>query len=272
MDQQQRFVEWIVEQLKVYGPTVIGAVLTLIIGWIVARILKAVVRRILQRAKVEPTLTGFVVNFTYALLLTLVIISAIQRLGVSTASFVAVIAAAGLAVGFALQGSLANFAAGVMVILFHPFKVGDYVDAGGVAGVVEEVQIFATVLRTPDNKRVIAPNSAITGSTITNYSANDTRRVDLVFGIGYGDDIAKAKTIINQILSKEERILKDPEPTIAVGELADSSVNIVVRPWVKTPDYWPVLFDLTEAIKLEFDVQGITIPFPQRDVHMYQAA
>ncbi len=272
MGQQEPWVQWIVEQLKVYGPTVIAAVVTLIVGWIVARILKGIVRRLLHRAKVEPTLTGFVVNVTYALLLTLVIISAIQRLGVSTASFVAVVGAAGLAVGFALQGSLANFASGVMVILFHPFKVGDYVEAGGIGGVVEEVQIFATVLRTPDNKRIIAPNSAITGGTITNYSANDTRRVDLVFGIGYGDDIAKAKTIIEQVLSKDDRILKDPEPTIAVAELADSSVNIVVRPWVKTPDYWPVLFDLTEGIKLTFDAQGITIPFPQRDVHMYQAA
>jgi len=262
----------LVSLAKLYGPKVIGALLTLIIGWIVARILRRVVRRVLQRAKVEPTLAGFLVNMTYALLMTLVAISAVQRLGVAATSFIAVLGAAGLAVGFALQGSLSNFAAGVMLILFHPFKAGDYVEAGGVSGTVEEIQIFATQLRTPDNKRVIVPNSSIVGGTITNYSANDTRRVDLVFGIGYGDDIAKAKELIKQILSEEGRILEDPKPTIAVSELADSSVNFVVRPWVKTADYWDVYFHLTETVKLRFDAAGISIPFPQRDVHVFQAA
>ncbi|MGD2109083.1 MAG: mechanosensitive ion channel [Phycisphaerae bacterium] len=262
----------VLDFINLYGPVALKAVATLVLGWIAARIIRGIVRRVLHRAKVEPTLTGFVVNMTYALLLALVVVSAIQKLGVPTASFVAVIGAAGLAIGFALQGSLANFAAGVMVILFKPFKVGDYVEAGGIAGTVQEVQVFATVLRTPDNKRVIAPNSAITGGTITNYSANDTRRVDLVFGIGYGDDIAKAKALIEQILSEESRILEDPAPTVAVLELADSSVNFAVRPWVKTPDYWNVLFYLTETIKLRFDAEGISIPFPQRDVHIFQAA
>jgi len=272
MDQAQTFQDGLMHFAMLYGPKVVGALLTLIVGWIVARILRGILRRVLHRAKVEATLTGFLVNMTYALLMTMVVISAIQRLGVEATSFIAVLGAVGLAVGFALQGSLSNFAAGVMLILFHPFKAGDFVEAGGVSGVVEEIQIFATQMRTPDNKRVIVPNSSISGGTITNYSANDTRRVDLVFGISYGDDIAKAKGLIDQIISEEKRILEDPEPTIAVSELADSSVNIVVRPWVKTADYWDVYFHLTETIKLRFDAEGITIPFPQRDVHMFQAA
>lgn len=258
--------------LALYGPIAVKALVTLIVGWIVARVLTGVVRRIMHKAKVESTLIGFVANLTFTLLMTLVVISAVQNLGVPTASFVAVVGAAGLAVGFALQGSLANFAAGVMLIIFHPFKAGDFVEAGGVSGTVEEVQIFATVLKTPDNKRVIVPNSAITGGTITNYSANDTRRVDLVFGIGYRDDIDKAKDVLENILAQDERVLKDPKATIAVAELADSSVNLVVRPWVKTPDYWKVLFDLTEAVKQRFDAESISIPFPQRDVHVRQVA
>ena len=255
-----------------WGPAVISAVATLIIGWIVAKILRGILRRVMTRAKVEPTLTGFLSSLFYIAAMTLVVVSAIGKLGVQTMSFVAVLGAAGLAVGFALQGSLANFAAGVLLIIFRPFKVGDYVEAGGVAGSVEEIQIFATHFKTPDNKAVIVPNAAISGGNITNYSAKDTRRIDLVFGIGYGDDIRKAKEILAGILAKDDRILKDPEPTVAVGELGESSVNIVCRPWVKTVDYWAVLFDVTEAVKTQFDAQGITIPFPQQDVHMYQAA
>ena len=226
----------------------------------------------MHKANVEATLIGFATNLTFTLLMTLVVISAVQKLGVPTTSFVAVVGAAGLAIGFALQGSLANFAAGVMVIIFRPFKAGDFVEAGGVSGTVEEVQIFATVLKTPDNKRVILPNSAITCGTITNYSTNDTRRVDLVFGIGYGDDIKKAKTVLEDILAQDARVLKDPAPTVAVSELADSSVNIVVRPWVKTPDYWSVHCDVTEAVKQRFDEERLSIPFPQRDIHLHQVA
>jgi small conductance mechanosensitive channel len=202
--------------------------------------------------------------------MTFVIVAAIGTLGVQTTSFVAVLGAAGLAVGFALQGSLSNFAAGVMLIVFRPFKAGDYVEAGGTAGSVQEVSIFTTVMKTPDNKKVIIPNSQITGGSITNYSAMETRRVDMVFGIGYGDNIKQAKDTLEQILAADERILKDPAPTIAVSELADSSVNFVVRPWVKTADYWAVYFDLTEKVKLTFDEKGISIPFPQQDVHMHQ--
>ncbi len=258
--------------LETYGPAVLKALATLIIGWIVAKIITGVVRRLMIKSKVDPTLSGFAGKLTYMVLMTLVAISAIQTLGVATTSFVAVIGAAGLAIGFALQGSLANFAAGTMLILFRPFKVGDYVEAGGVSGIVEELEVFVTTLRTPDNKKVIVPNAIISGGTITNYSANPTRRIDLVFGIGYDDDLKKAKKILEEILAKDDRILKDPAVTIAVGELADSSVNFVVRPWVKTADYWDVHFDLTEAVKLEFDAQGISIPFPQQDVHMHQVA
>lgn len=264
----ERFQEWLGD----IGPVVLEALLILLLGWIVSRIITRIVRGVMRKARVEPTLVGFLGNLTFALLMTMVVISAVQKLGVHTTSFVAVLGAAGLAIGFALQGSLANLAAGVMLILFRPFKAGDYVEAGGVSGAVTEVQIFATVLQTPDNKRVIVPNSSITDNTITNYSANDTRRVDLVFGIGYGDDIQKAKQVLEEVLAQDTRVLKDPAPTVAVSELADNSVNFVVRPWVRTADYWGVLFDVTEAVKQRFDAENISIPFPQRDVHLHQVA
>ncbi|MBN2447305.1 MAG: mechanosensitive ion channel [Phycisphaerae bacterium] len=260
------------EFVAAHGPKVLAALATLIIGWIIARILTSVARRFMTRAKVEATLTGFACNLIYMGLLTLVIISAIGKLQVPTASFVAVIGAAGLAIGFALQGSLANFAAGVMLIIFRPFKVGDFVDAGGVSGVVSEIQVFATTIKTPDNKLIVVPNSSLTGGAITNYSAQPTRRVDLVFGIGYGDDIDKAKRTIADVFARDSRVLKDPEPTIAVSELGSSSVNIAARPWVNTGDYWAVYFDTLEAVKKAFDAGGITIPFPQQDVHMHQVA
>jgi len=260
------------DQLVKYAPAVLKAVLTLFFGWIVARILRSVARKIMIKAKIETTLVGFICNLTYAVLMTLVIVSTVQALGIATTSFVAVLGAAGLAVGFALQGSLANFAAGVMLIIFRPFKAGDFVEVGGVNGSVEEVQIFATMMKTPDNKRVVVPNSSITGGTITNYSAKDTRRVDMVFGIGYDDDIKKAKGVLEEILAKDDRILADPAPKVAVSELGDSSVNFVCRPWVKTADYWDVFFDVTEAVKHRFDAENISIPFPQRDVHLHQVA
>lgn len=262
----------IVDSAASWGPLLAAALATLIIGWIVARILTGILRRVMNRSNVDATLAGFAASLSYIGLMTLVVIAALGKLGVETTSFIAVIGAAGLAIGFALQGSLANFAAGVMLIIFRPFKVGDYVEAGGVAGSVEEIQIFATLFKTPDNRAIVVPNSAITAGTITNYSAKETRRVDMVFGIGYGDDMQKAKSIIADILARDERVLKDPAPTIAVSELAESSVNIIVRPWVKTADYWAVLSGTTEAVKTAFDAQGISIPFPQRDVHMFQVA
>ncbi len=258
--------------VEAYGPGVVKALLILIIGWIVAKMIRGIARRAMNRARMDPMLTGFFASLIYMGLMALVVISALGKLGVDTGSFAALIAAAGLAIGFALQGSLGNFASGVMLMFFRPFKLGDYVEAAGTAGVIEEIQVFATTLRTPDNKTIIVPNSGITGGNIINYSAKDTRRVDLVFGIGYGDDIAKAKQILSGILTKDERVLKDPAFTIAVSELADSSVNFVVRPWVKTADYWDVYFDVTERVKAEFDNQGVSIPFPQQDVHMHQVA
>jgi small conductance mechanosensitive channel len=266
----ESLVEKFQEAATSWGPSLVAALVVLLVGWWIARLLAAVVRRMMTRAEVDSTLVSFVSNLTYLGLMALVAITALGQLGINTTSFAAIIAAAGLAVGFALQGSLSNFAAGVMLIMFRPFKVGDYVEAGGVSGAVEEVQVFATRLRTPDNKEITVPNGQITGGSIVNYSAKDTRRIDLVFGIGYDDDLAKAKSILHEAVTDDDRVLQDPEPTIVVLELGDSSVNFAVRPWVKTGDYWPVYFDLTERIKLEFDAQGVSIPFPQTDVHLHQ--
>jgi small conductance mechanosensitive channel len=219
---------------------------------------------------VDETLVSFIVNLTYIVLMTFIIIAALGQLGVQTASFVAVLGAAGLAVGLALQGSLANFAAGVLMIIFKPFKVGDFIEAGGTSGVVEEIGIFTTELKSPDNKKVIIPNAKVTGDNIVNYTAKDKRRVDIIAGVSYEDDLDKVRKVLEEIITDDERILEDPSPTIGVLELADSSVNFVVRPWVKTADYWDVFFSTQEKIKKRFDAEGITIPFPQRDVHVYK--
>jgi small conductance mechanosensitive channel len=219
---------------------------------------------------VDPALISFASSIAYITILIFVIIAAIARLGIQTASFVAIVGAAGLAIGFALQGSLSNFAAGFLIITFKPFKIGDYVEGGGTAGIVEEIQIFTTVLNTPDNKVIIVPNSQMLGGTITNYSAKDTRRVDLVVGVSYGDDLTKVRQILQSIADADSRILKDPAPMIVVGELADSSVNFNYRLWVNTADYWGVYFDTTEAVKKRFDQEGVSIPFPQTDVHLYK--
>jgi small conductance mechanosensitive channel len=224
----------------------------------------------MEKREVDPTLQTFVGNMVYYALLTFVILAALSQIGIQTTSFIAVIGAAGLAVGLALQGSLANFAAGFLLIMFRPFKVGDFIEGAGVMGTVESLQIFTTQLRTPDNKKIIIPNASLTGDNIVNWSATGTRRVDMVFGIGYDDDIDRAKQVINEIIAADERILKDPKPQVAVSELADSSVNFVARPWVKTGDYWSVFFDTTEAVKKRFDAEGISIPYPQSDVHVYQ--
>lgn len=224
---------------------------------------------IMERRNVDALLASFTSNIAYVALVAFVIIAALSQLGIQTTSFIAIIGAAGLAIGLSLQGSLSNFASGVMIIAFRPFKVGDFIEAGGVAGVVEGIQIFSTQMRTGDNKAIIVPNSNITGSNITNYSAKDTRRVDMLFGIGYDDDIKLAKDILMELMQNDDRILKDPEPFVAVSELADSSVNFVVRPWVKSDDFWGVKFDYTEAVKLRFDSEGISIPYPQQDVHMH---
>ncbi len=239
--------------------------------WIAKRI-KHYIVVLMEKRELDAMLASFTSNIAYVTLVAFVVIAALSQLGIQTTSFVAIIGAAGLAIALSLQNSLSNFASGVMIVAFRPFKVGDFIEAGGVAGVVEGIQIFSTQMRTGDNKAIIVPNSSIIGGNIVNYSAKDTRRVDMVFGIGYEDDIKKAKDILNKLINEDERILKDPEPVVAVSELADSSINFVVRPWVKSGDYWPVLFDFTEAVKLTFDKEGISIPYPQRDLHVYNHA
>lgn len=258
------------EMLTVYGLKIIAAVIVFVVGQWIAKLLKNVTQKVMTKKGVDATIISFLVNLIYIALMTFVVLAALGQLGIQTTSFIAVIGAAGLAIGLALQGSLANFAAGFLMIIFRPFKVGDLIEAAGVLGVVEEIQVFTTQLKTPDNKTIIIPNAKLTADNITNFTAKATRRVDLVCGIGYGDDIDKAKKVLADILAQDERILKDPSPTIAVVELADSSVNFVVRPWVKTADYWNVYFDTTENIKKRFDSEGINIPFPQRDVHLYE--
>ena len=263
----QKILETLQERLIALLPDLLAAVAILVIGWIVTRIVTSLVRRALGRAQVDPTLVSFVANLVYFAGMALVVISVLGRIGVNTASFAAVIAAAGLAIGLAFQGTLANFAAGVLLIVFRPFKVGDYIEAGGVSGTVDEIQLFTTVLNTPDNRRVIVGNADVGASPITNYSFHATRRVDLVMGFGYSDDIDHAKRIVEGLLQADDRVLDDPAPQVVVAELADSSVNLYVRPWVRSADYWAVYFDLTEAMKKGFDEAGIEIPFPQRTVH-----
>jgi len=248
------------------------AALVFFFGRIVARVIVRLVDKLLNRANVDESLRKFLGDVIYSALLVVVVIAALERLGVKTTAAVAVLGAAGLAIGLALQGSLGNFASGVMIVGFRPYSVGDVVSVAGLTGKVEAVKIFNTVLMTPDNRRIIVPNGSITSGPIENITAMPTRRIDLVFGIGYGDDIDKAREIINKVLAAETRLLPDPEPQVAVAELADSSVNFVVRPWVKTEDYWGARFDLIETMKKEFDANGISIPFPQQDVHMHQVA
>lgn len=248
------------------------AIVIFYVGRTAARIVAKSIRKLMQSQEVDKILESFIGNLVYWALMAFVIIAAITQLGIETTSLIAIVGAAGLAVGLALQGSLSNFAAGVLIVMFRPYRVGDFVEAAGVSGVVVQVQILTTVLKTGDNKQIVVPNSQIMGSIITNYSANDTRRVDMVVGVSYSDDLDKVRDTIRELVAAEDRILKDPECTIAVSELADSSVNFVVRPWVKTADFWGVKFDLTEAIKKRFDKEGISIPFPQQDVHIIRDA
>jgi len=252
-----------------YSLKIVGAILIFIIGKWLARYLSKLLGKILKKNNMDETLTSFLGNITYYSLLLMVLIAAAGQLGINTTSFLTIVGAAGLAVGLALKDSLSNFASGVMIIMFRPFKVGDVVTAGGQTGKVESIAIFNTVLNTPDNQMVIVPNSSITADVITNINAKSTRRIDLVVGIGYDDNIGEAKSTLEDLIKTDSRILSDPAPTIAVSELADSSVNFVVRPWVKTADYWTVRFDLTEKIKLMFDEKSISFPYPQQDVHMY---
>ena len=266
----ENIMEKILEWGALYGTKVLGAIVILVVGRIVVGFVAKIIKKLMTRANLDETLVRFVYNLSKIALLTFVVIAALGTLGVQTASFVAIIGAAGLAVGFALQGSLSNFASGVMLIIFRPLKRGDLVEAAGQLGVVKEIHIFNTILTSLDNKRVIIPNSKVTGDVIVNYSAEGVLRVDMVFGISYGDHIPKAKTILENILKNDPRVLKDPEFTVAVSELGDSSVNFVVRPYVKVENYWGVYFDVTEKVKMTFDENNVSIPFPQRDLHLYQ--
>jgi small conductance mechanosensitive channel len=250
-----------------WGINIIMALLIFLVGKFVVSIIAKVIGSVMKKARVDNILVEFISSIVKTMLLLFVVVASLNQLGVNTTSLIALIGAAGLAIGLSLQSTLQNLAAGVMLIIFRPFRDGDFIDAGGVLGTVEKIQIFNTVMRTGDNREMIVPNGSIFGGTITNFSAKATRRVDMVFGIGYDDDIRKAKEVIKGILDADERVLKDPEPLIAVAELADSSVNFNVRPWCKSADYWDVYFDTHENIKLEFDKQNISIPYPQMDVH-----
>ena len=264
-------IEMLQELAMLYGVQLILALAIFIVGkWVVKRI-ASIVQRILAKNNVDPAIEHFVSSLVSWTLLFFVVIASLGQLGIQTASFVAILGAAGLAVGLALQGSLANFAAGVLILIFRPFKVGDFIEVAGVSGVVQKIQIFTTELHSPDNKKIIVPNGGVISGNITNYSANETRRVDMVFGIGYSDDIDAAKAVLQSVVAPEPRVLGEPAPTIAVVELADSSVNLVCRPWVNTADYWDVYFNITEAAKKALDAQGISIPFPQRDIHIHNA-
>ncbi|WP_025321828.1 mechanosensitive ion channel family protein [Deferrisoma camini] len=271
VDALQEALRSLIPLATTYGIQVIGAVFILLVGKVVAGATDNLTQRALRRAKVDPALVGFVGNLVRYGVLTFAVIAALAKFGIQTTSFITVLGAAGLAVGLALQGSLSNFAAGVLILLFRPFTLGDLVETGGVTGVVQHIGILTTTLTTPDNKRIIVPNSQVMGGTIVNYTANDVRRVDLVASIGYADDMAKAKEVLEAMLTEHPMVLEDPAPMVAVGELADSSVNLVVRPWVKTSEYWDAYFDLTRKIKETLDREGISIPFPQRDVHLYRA-
>lgn len=254
-----------------WGINISLAIVIFIVGRMVVRLVVGLVKKLMKRSgKMDEMLVNFVTSILSAILLLFVIVASLDQLGVDTTSLVALIGAAGLAIGLALQGSMQNFAAGVMLLVFKPFKSGDFVEAGGVMGVVEAINIFSSTFRTGDNKEIIVPNGAIYSGSITNYSARETRRVDMVFGIGYDDDIKKAKEILQRLVAEDERILPEPEPVIALGELGASSIDFIVRPWVNSGDYWKVKWEMNEKVKQAFDAEGISIPYPQMDVHVHQ--
>lgn len=254
-----------------YGPRLLGSIVSLILGLWLVNIVIGMIRRMLSKSKVDPSLASFLSSLFNILLKILVYITALGVLGIQMTSFIALLSAAGLAVGLALSGTLQNFAGGVMILFFKYFKVGDFIEGQGHAGTVKEIQIFVTILTTPDNKTIIVPNGPLATGTLVNFSAQATRRVEWTFGIAYGDDVDKAYTVLRRLMNSDERILKDPEPFAGVSALADSSVNIVVRAWVRAEHFWPVFFAMNEQVYKAFATEGLTIPFPQRDVHVYQA-
>ena len=268
VDNAREIMTRIYGYLAEYGLKIVAALIVFFVGRWIARLLSTLAGKAMSKTKMDETLVRFIKDLCYVALLAFVIIAALAKIGIQTGSFIALIGAAGLAVGLALQGSLANFASGVLMLIFKPIRIGDYVEAGGAAGSVAEIGIFTTVLNSPDNVRIIVPNSGVMGGNIKNYTVNGTRRVDMVIGVSYEDDLQKAKKVIEKVLAAEDRILPEPATVVAVSQLADSSVNFVVRPWVKSGDYWGTYFDLTAKIKVALEENGLTIPFPQRDVHV----
>jgi small conductance mechanosensitive channel len=260
----------LMEFVVAYGPGLVKAILVLVFGLWIVKIIGGFVKKMLNKSNVDPSLQGFLRTLVTITLKIMVYITALGMLGVEMTSFIAILGAAGLAVGLALSGTLQNFAGGVMILLFKPMKVGDFIEAQGHSGTVKEIQIFVTILTTPDNKTIIIPNGPLATNSMTNYSTQPTRRVDWTFGIGYGDDVDKAYEVLKRLIEADERILKDPEPFYAVKELGDSSVNFAVRAWVNAPDYWGVFFRMNEEVYKTFDKEGLSIPYPQRDVHVHQ--
>jgi len=270
MEEASRLIEMLKEMAAVYGLKVLAAIAIFFFGRILANWAKDLIQKVMKKSKTDPIVISFVSSISYMALMVFVVLAALGQVGIQTTSFIAIIGAAGLAIGLALQGSLANFAAGFLMIIFRPFKVGDFIEGAGVAGIVEAIQIFTTTLRTGDNKTIIIPNAKLSGDNIINFSAKGTRRVDMLFGVSYEADIKLVKQILVDILVKDTRVFTDPEPLVVVSELADNSVNFTVRAWGNTADYWGILFDTTESVKLEFDAAGIGIPYPQRDIHLYE--
>jgi small conductance mechanosensitive channel len=268
MEINEELIESLIDLGSVWGLRVIGAIALLIVGRIICGVIRRTARRGLERSGVDESLVPFVSSLVYYAAMAVVVIAVLNLFGIQTASVIAVIGAASLAVGLAMQGTLSNFAAGVMLLVFRPFKLGDFVEVASTSGTVKEIGIFSTTLHTGDNKKIIIPNSSVYGGTVTNYSANPTRRNDLVMGISYDDDIGTAIATIERVLGSDSRVLADPAPVIAVSELADSSVNLVVRPWCDVGDYWPLRFDLTRRLKEELEAAGCSIPYPQHDVHV----
>lgn len=254
------------------GAKIAMAAVILVVGFWLAKFLRRTVKRIMERSQSDPGLTSFISSFTSTIVKLLVVVTAISQLGIEMTSFVAILGAAGLAIGMAFSGTLSNLAGGIMILVFRPFRVGEFIQAQGESGTVKEIQIFNTYLNTPDNKVIIIPNGPLANGNIVNFTRADKRRVDFSIGIAYGDDLKTAKDLIARFIGEEERILKDPEPFIGLGELADSSVNITVRVWTKVEDYWPVHFKMNERVYTEFGDHGLNIPFPQMDVHLHKEA
>lgn len=263
-----QYVETLINLFVVWGPKLAGAILALIIGLWLANMIAGGLNRSMEKSEVDPSLRPFVKSLVSTLLKVLVVVSVLGMVGIQMTSFIAILGAAGLAIGMALSGTMQNFAGGVMILIFKPFKVGDFIDAQGYTGTVNTIQIFNTILKTPDNKTIIIPNGGLSTSSMVNYSTEPTRRVDWTFGIAYGDDIDKAKEVLHSLLVTNESVLKDPEPFVELGELADSSVNITVRAWVNAADYWAVHFYMLDMVYRKFAEEGLNIPFPQMDVHV----